>query len=291
MAFLSKQRICIGRVFKAFHRNQGLLLSGAVAYYSLLSIVPTLAIFLIILSKIMPEEQLLPVMNNYLEMIVPGQSIILTKEILNFLPHWKLLSTIGVVVLIIFSAMAFTVLEKAISVIFYHRFEIHRRHFLVSAIIPFTYMAFLATGLLILTFINSAMQSSKYEEMELMGYQMSMGQIFEPVFYGLSVIGMVLLFTSIYLVMPVGKIIFRHAFTGGLVAAMLWEVTRHILVWYYAKISFVNVIYGSFATTIFALISMEIASIIVLLGAQVIATYELHADDVDQEPEIPSEKD
>ena len=44
--------------------------------------------------------------------------------------------------------------------------------------------------------------------------------------------------------------------------------------YYFLNISFVNVIYGSLATIIVILVSLEIASIILLLGAQVIAELE-----------------
>jgi uncharacterized BrkB/YihY/UPF0761 family membrane protein len=74
--------------------------------------------------------------------------------------------------------------------------------------------------------------------------------------------------------MPVGQITIRHALLGGTTAAILWEITRHVLVWYFAKLSLVSVIYGSFATAVVVLLSIEIASIIFLLGAQVIAEFE-----------------
>jgi uncharacterized BrkB/YihY/UPF0761 family membrane protein len=61
---------------------------------------------------------------------------------------------------------------------------------------------------------------------------------------------------------------------GGLVAAILWEATRLLLMYYFLNVSFVNVVYGSLATIIVILISLEIASIILLLGAQVIAELE-----------------
>jgi uncharacterized BrkB/YihY/UPF0761 family membrane protein len=74
--------------------------------------------------------------------------------------------------------------------------------------------------------------------------------------------------------MPFGQITIRHALLGGTTAAILWEITRHVLVWYFAKLSLVSIIYGSFATAVVILLSIEIASIILLLGAQVIAEFE-----------------
>ena len=47
-----------------------------------------------------------------------------------------------------------------------------------------------------------------------------------------------------------------------------------MLVWYFSTLSQVNVVYGSFATTIVVLLSLEIAALVLLLGAQVIAEYE-----------------
>ena len=55
---------------------------------------------------------------------------------------------------------------------------------------------------------------------------------------------------------------------------VLWELTRHLLVWYFTTLSFVSIIYGSLATIIIILLSFEFAAIILLLGAQVIAEYE-----------------
>src|SRR6185436_19886924 len=97
--------------------------------------------------------------------------------------------------------------------------------------------------------------------------------------------------TSIYLVMPPrGRISLRHAFVGGVTVGLLWEATRHILLWYFATLSVVGVVYGSLATTIVGLLSFEIASIILLLGAQVIAEYERVADgDMKRPDELKTE--
>jgi uncharacterized BrkB/YihY/UPF0761 family membrane protein len=82
--------------------------------------------------------------------------------------------------------------------------------------------------------------------------------------------------------MPVGHISIRYALTGGIIATILWEIIRHVLVWYYANISLVNVIYGSLATAVVALLSIEIAVIILLLGAQVISEFERSTIEIPQ---------
>ena len=79
------------------------------------------------------------------------------------------------------------------------------------------------------------------------------------------------------MIMPVGRVAFRRALLGALAATGLWEVVRRILLWYFAHLSMVNVIYGSVATTVIFLLTLEVASVIFLLGAQVIAELETTA--------------
>jgi uncharacterized BrkB/YihY/UPF0761 family membrane protein len=47
-----------------------------------------------------------------------------------------------------------------------------------------------------------------------------------------------------------------------------------VLVWYYSVLSKVHLIYGSLAAPVVALLTIEAAAVILLLGAQVIAELE-----------------
>ena len=78
--------------------------------------------------------------------------------------------------------------------------------------------------------------------------------------------------------MPVDRTRFRYALTGGIVATILWAIIRRLLVWYYSTLSVVNLIYGSFATAVVALLNIEAAVLILLLGAQVIAELEVKSE-------------
>ena len=129
-------------VIKQFRANQGVLLAGAVAYYTLLSLVPLLILILMALSHIIPEDRLLLTLSEYLEFVVPGQSTALVEEVRTFLAHKQVVGGILFLTMLFFSALAFTILENAMSVIFYHRVKIKRRHFLVSAVMPYLFILF-----------------------------------------------------------------------------------------------------------------------------------------------------
>jgi uncharacterized BrkB/YihY/UPF0761 family membrane protein len=121
-------------VISGFRANQGALLAGAVAYYTLLSIVPMLALVLIALSYLTDLELLLETTREYLGLVVPGSEADLSSQINAFIQNWRLIGTIGIIMLVFFSSLAFTMLENAMSVIFFHRVKIHRRHFLISVL-------------------------------------------------------------------------------------------------------------------------------------------------------------
>ena len=59
---------------------------------------------------------------------------------------------------------------------------------------------------------------------------------------------------------------------AGLFAlTVLWDSLRRVLMVYFAKISMVSVVYGSLATVIIVLLTLEFAALIILFGAQVIS--------------------
>lgn len=261
-------------VLRGFRENQGLLLAGAVAYYTLLSIIPVFALVLIVLSYFVETQLLLETLSTFLMMATPTRIDTLTTHLETFLANWRVIGTVGILLLIFFSSLAFTVLENAISAIFFHRQLKHRRHFLVSAVLPYIYILLLTAGFFVVSLMSGWLHQHSAATPSLFGIDINMTQTTATVLYALGVFGEILLLTSVYLVMPVGRLAWSHALVGGITATILWELTRHILIWYFSTLSFVSVIYGSFATTIIILLSFEFGAIILLLGAQVIAEYE-----------------
>jgi YihY family inner membrane protein len=257
-----------------FRRNQGFLLSGAVAYYTLLSIVPMTLLALTVLSHFIGEEQLVHTLAAYLEMVIPGYAATLTEQVRIFVANRHVIGFIGFVIMLFFSSIAFTVLEKAISVIFYHHVLSERRKFVVSALIPFVYICALALGVLLVSVIVGAVETLESRQVVLFGHALNFSGTSRVALYILGIGGEVIMLTSIYLVMPVVRITFSHALAGGITATVLWEITRRILVWYYASLSMVNIIYGSITTVVVALLCIEVAAMILLFGAQVIAELE-----------------
>ncbi|AEG93567.1 tRNA processing ribonuclease BN-like protein [Ramlibacter tataouinensis TTB310] len=244
------------------------------AYYALLSVVPLLILVVIALSHMVDQDELLRTLGRYLELLTPGQSRAVVDELATFMAHREVVGWVLLATMLFFSSLAFTVLEKAMSVIFLHRVVVRRRHVLVSALLPYLYILCLGVGLLVVTLAAGSLQALGEETVEVLGREWSLSGLSGLLLYLLGLTGEILLLTSVYMVMPVGRLKWRHALLGGTTAALLWELTRRLLVWYFSTLSQVSLVYGSLTTAIVVLLSLEIAAALLLLGAQVISEYE-----------------
>ncbi len=265
------------RVFSHFSRNKGFLLASGIAYNMLLSLVPLLAVFLAWVSRVIDRDKLLGIIATELELFVPGQAERLTDDISSFLNHPNLFGGIGLIVLLFFSSLAFRMLQDALEVVFARpKARIKQRSFWLSVALPYIYVAVVGAVLLALTVVVVGIEALAGTETEILG--IAVGNIPGIILYVSGIVGEVVLFSSLYRVMPVSKVRFRRALIGGVIATALWEVVRRGLVWWFARMSLVSVVYGSLAAVIIVLLTLEIAAIIVLLSGQVIAELQHSAD-------------
>lgn len=262
------------QTLRGFQRNQGLLLAGAIAYYALLSILPLLILSVVGLSHLVDRTLLLETIGLYLDWLLPSMAAALIGDISSFLDQRTSVGVLMLGTLLFFSSLAFSVLEKTMAVIFAHRAAGKRRHFLISAILPYCLVCILAIALLLLTLGALALQMLAGESLVVFGQTWSLSAVagFLNPLLGVALVTVVL--AALYLIVPVGRTRLGHALLGGLAGALLWEALRHGLAWYLASISRIGVVYGSLATTVILLFCLELAAALLLLGAQVIAEFE-----------------
>ncbi len=174
--------------------------------------------------------------------------------------------------------MAFRVLEDAFSIIFHRPIPSLKRKFWVSALIPYLFVLIVAACLIIITIVTAIIDSQSGKKYLFFGFSLPIHEHLGLLIYLTGLLGLVLVFTLFYKIMPIAKVSFARAFIGGLTATILWEIVRHLLVAYYTKFSAMNIIYGSMATIIIVLLTLEAVALILLLGAQVIADLQRSAN-------------
>ncbi len=266
------------RVLYNFRRHKGLLLAGSVAYNTLLSIVPMFAVAVVLLSHVVDEQALLSTTHAELSMLAPSHADALTEQIALFIRNRDVLGVFGGLVLLFFSSLAFRILADAMSVIFNKPRAYNPRHPWLDAAVPYLYVLALGVGVGGITLLRGLMDGLSEGQIRFLGLDWTASPLPGLVLYGTTLFSLLFMITSIYMVLPPRPIRFKRAFAGGAIATALWEITRHVLVWYFTNISLVNVVYGSLATVIILLLTAEIGAVIILLGAEVIAEIE-HAGD------------
>ncbi len=262
------------RILSNFRRNNGLLLAGALGYNALLSMVPLIALILVILSTVFDEQQLMTTLAAQAQTILPGRAEDLTTAFEAFLEQKQVIGTVGVGAMLVFSSLAFRMLEDAMAAVFRRDRSTDNRRWWVSAVLPLGYVSVMTAVIFVLTGLMVALDTLPRAGIMLFGHQIGGPAISIPLIKLLGFAGLVLLLTSFYWVLPVVNVKLRRAFVGGVVAAVLWEAARSALSWYFANLSLVEVIYGSLATVVVLLLGLEVAAIIVLIGAEVIAELE-----------------
>lgn len=261
-------------IARSFHRNHGLLLAAALAFQTLLSIIPLTILLVVGLSHVIPPDRIVASVVGTFGAILPGQRDMMDELVRTFLENRRLLSGFGVLTLLFFSSLAFTTLEEALHIQFSHRQDDKKRHFLISAIMPYIFIMVIAAALGFTTAAVGVLEALAGREVHAFGTVVSLRGLSVELARAGVLVGEVGLLTAFYHFLPVGRTRVSHAFVGAATATVLWEITRRVLVWYYDGVSLVPLLYGSIATVVVALLTLEVAAVILLLGAQVIAELE-----------------
>jgi|TARA_R110000851_G_scaffold59428_2_gene137622 YihY family inner membrane protein len=265
----------VWRVLRNFLKNHGILLAGGVGYNILLSIVPLFAVLVVLLTQVVDQQHLLNVLAIQARHMAPAHAELLLEAVRSLLDSRDVIGILSFPILLLFSSFAFRMLEDALAIIFHAPETPHiKRSLWVSVMLPYAFMVVLGAALMVLTLVVTLASSLNALVMMLFERELPLAGFSEPVLNLTSFIGVFLLFSAIYKVLPVVRIALRRAVVGGFVAALLWEGVRLLLVYYFANLSFVNAVYGSLAALVIVLISLEVGAVILLLGAQVIAELE-----------------
>jgi len=267
----------VGRVVSAFLGNHGVLLAGGVGYNALLSMVPFLTLSVAALSVFFDEARILGILGSELHLLVPQHTDALLEAVKTFLRNQATTSAVSFAILLFFSGIAFRMLEEAVAAIFRTHTARARRRFWVSALLPYVFILLLMSALFFVTLLTSGLDALGDHSLRFFGVELSLASSLKWLLELAGFLGLVVLFTAIYRVLPVAKIALSRALVGGLCAAVLWRLVSWFMAYYFANISMVNLVYGSLATVIVMLLFLEIAFIILLLGAQVIAELESSA--------------
>lgn len=252
--------------------------AGHLAYVTLLSIVPFLAVIFYMLSAFPVFSELNKVMENLIyNNFVPTSGDAIKEHMMGFIENTKKMSMMGIASLIVIALLLISAIDQTINRIW--RCTIKR-----SKVQSFTiYWTILSLGPIIIGG-SVALSSYLFSIVQTDGF-LSRGQQL------LSIMPFVFswfAFAGVYTLVPHQRVSFRYALIGGLVAALLFSAATDLFSLYITNFPSQQIIYGALAVIPIMFVWIYFSWLIVLIGAEVTATLEEYLQKYQVVPENAS---
>ncbi len=256
---LLRQLQMVVLVVRDFGVNQCLLRAAALTYYTMLSLVPLLALTFALLKAFGVQNQLQPLIMDKLN--VGGGEV--TETIISYINNTQVaqLGAVGLVFLIVAVVSLLTNVEKAFNYVWG-----------VSEVRPLLrrfsdYLSVILVGPILL--ISAISMSSTLLNHGLMQQLMEMQLIGSMIVLLLKIapfVFMWLAFTGLYIFMSNIKVQWRAAFIGGIAGGTLWQLAQLGYVHFQVGVARHNAIYGTMAALPVFMVWLYVSWIIVLFG-------------------------
>ena len=270
------------RVFKELGDDDAAHLSAGVAYYSVFSVFPLLlgllAISGTVFTSITLQEQFL----DYVTESMPGSKEFVSKNIEELVRFRGALGIGAILGLLWSGSSAFGAMSRAIN----RAWDVDKdRPFYVAK----TLHIIIALGVGIL-FLLSSFASVAIEL--LSNYSRDLGLPGHEFFLDFGLGNLMLkavpwsitlaVFLLLYRFVPNCKTYWRYVWTGAVVAAILFEASKGIFMWYLVNVANYELIYGSVASMMVLMSWAYVSAFILILGAEISSEYGRMRNGVDR---------
>ncbi len=279
--FIKQLRVFL-LALRGFDENKCIFRASALTFYSLLSIVPVIAMMFGIAKGFGLEERLeteiMQRMQNQKEA---------AEKIVNF-AHSLLDNTSGGVIAgigVIFLLWSIIKVLGNIENSFNDIWGIKTPRSFARKFSDYVSMFLICPFLLIISSSATVIISSRIQDIiHRFSFFNSFGFLIMFVLRLLPYGTIWLLFTFVFIFMPNTKVRFRSGLMGGIIAGTLFQIVQWVYIAFQIRVTNYNAIYGSFAALPLFLLWMQISWLVVLFGAELsfahqnVETYEFEPD-------------
>lgn len=251
---------------KGFRDDQAIIRSSALTYFSLLSIVPLLAMIFGFAKGFGLQDALMKQLHMQFEgqEAVLDQAMTFANKLLDN-THGELIAGFGIAFLFYTTLILLNNIEDAFNEIWY----VKKQRSIISKFNDYTTILLIGPVLIIIassfavyatTMITTAAEEVAY-----------IRQVTPLISLGLKSIPYVLVwlvFSLMYMVMPNTHVNWKAALWAGIISGSAYTIMQYLYIRFQVEVSQYNTIYGSFAALPLFFIWMRISWIIILLGAE-----------------------
>jgi len=245
--------------FLADHCTQ---IAAALTYTSLLSLVPLLAVGFSLLSAFPVFESLSNDVQKFIFMnFVPASRDMIQNYLIDFTDKASHLTLVGIIFLIITALLLVEAIDRAVSDIW----KVRQRRSGLSKFMA--YWAILSLSPMLIG-ISLAVTSYLVSLPFISGVAETLvdtKQFLSFMPFGLTTLAFIL----IYVIVPNRYVPLSHGITGGILAALLFEVAKKGFAYYVTEVATYELIYGTLSSIPVFLLWVYLSWVIILLGVEI----------------------
>ena len=244
-----------------FIANKGLPNAAALTYTTLLSLVPLMTVGLAVFSAFPVSEKVTGEIQEFVfQNFVPASGEVVERYLIEFSSKAAKLSGVGFGFLVVVAVMMMVNIDQAINAIW----RVRRKRGPISMFVM--YWSILTLGPLL---IGLSVAATSYlvsipifsDAAETLGLRHRLLAV-------TPLLTAIVAFTLLYSVVPNRKIPFSHALSGGVLAALLFELAKRGFAFYVTRFPTYEAIYGAMAVVPIFLVWIYLSWVVTLLGAE-----------------------
>ncbi|XQW84710.1 virulence factor BrkB family protein [Thalassotalea piscium] len=240
--------------------------AGYLSYVTLMSLVPLIVVTLSVMTAFPIFSDIREVIESFLyENFLPAAGDAVKGHITGFVANASKMSAVAISFLFLFALLLISSIDKALNNIW----KITRKRRLLTAFSMYWMILTLGpvlvgSSLVATTYIVSLVSLGDYDILGFSNYLMRA----LPVFTSL------IAFLILYMIVPNKVVKFKYAFSGALLAALLFEVAKKGFALYITHLPSYKAIYGALASIPILFLWVYLSWLVVLFGALFTVTLE-----------------
>ena len=248
-------------LFARFGEDHGMAHAASLTYATLLALVPLMTVSLALLSAFPISGRVAELVQNFIfENFVPTSGEVVRAYLLQFSEKAARLSGAGFAFLVIVALMLMAEIDRSLNTIW----RVRKKRNPVAKFV--VYWSILSLGPLLMG--GSVVVTSYLVSLPTLSGAVETIGMADRLLGITPILASGIAFTLLYTVVPNRRIPFRHALTGGVVAAILFEWAKKGFAFYLTQFPTYEAIYGAVAVVPIFLVWVYLSWAITLLGAE-----------------------
>ncbi len=257
---------------RAFTQDGCMNLSAALAFYTILSLIPFLLLLISGAVYILgSSEAAFITALSFFEHVFPHAGTLVFEEVKSISQRAEVMGLVGFLSMGWTASAIFSSLEFAMGVVF--RVE-KRRNFIKGSLLALSMVPGSVLVFLLSFWVTAFSGSLQKMQIDFWGIDLAKSALLEFLIgYLFPYLILALGFTLIYKIIPNTPISFHHALAGGASCALLFEVAKHSFAWYIKNYARYGAMYGSLEAMIIVVLWSFYSACILLFCAEVVSAH------------------